>query len=240
MSSLFSTYCTFKSAQGSGLFIGNIMFFFLLTLLHMRRKRTIKTLFPLSASLSYLLLPLSPAVGVRSRPVVWGMQGAGLLQQPAVQLLWPAWGVQPHQAPARLPAVLSAGGPYGSAQGKGNSRAHRNWQTGSNCLSRFNHGEGPRSLQMRFSVMRRLAKSAKWWNGVVFILCRMTGAWQISWCTTGGLVIVGLWPDLFAVSGHLPSFTEDGLLLRRPRCQHLSQLLTGSHFPTFELLLETT
>lgn len=72
----------------------------------------------ISPSSKLLLLCLPAAVCVRGRAVVRGMQGAGLLQQPPVQLLWPAGGVQPHQAPPDLPAVLPAGGSDGNTQGK--------------------------------------------------------------------------------------------------------------------------
>ena len=60
----------------------------------------------------------SSAVSVRCWLDVGGLPGAGLLQQPAVQLLRPAGRVQPQPDPARLPAVLSAGGPARGAQGE--------------------------------------------------------------------------------------------------------------------------
>lgn len=100
--------------------------FFMHTLLYMSWMHFIKTLpFYFAPLRIYVIFSFpSTAVGVRRRAVVWGVQGAGLLQQPAVQLLWPARRVQPHQAPARVPALLPAGGPDGSAKGKRNSRAH--------------------------------------------------------------------------------------------------------------------
>lgn len=90
--------------------------------LHVSSEQALYNFSPLC--IPFILSSLSPAVGVRCRAVVWGLQGAGLLQQPAVQLLWPARGVQPHQAPAQLSGVLPAGGPDGSTQGKRNNRAH--------------------------------------------------------------------------------------------------------------------